>query len=809
MKYNEEITQNVIMTEYSELMKQAYIDYAMSVIVSRAIPDVRDGLKPVQRRTLFDMHELGLTYDKQYKKSARVVGDTMGKYHPHGDSSIYEALVIMSQDFKKGAALVDGHGNFGSIEGDGAAAMRYTECRLQKLAQEALLSDLDKDVVDFVANFDDSLLEPEVLPSRLPNILINGSEGIAVGMTTSIPTHNIGESIDALILSIKKPDATLEELMEAMPGPDFPTGALIINKSDLLEIYATGSGRLKLRGKAEIVPDKAGKEKIVITEIPYTMIGNGINQFLMKIEELSDSKLGGDIVGASNQSSKDGIKIVIELKKGADSKQILNVLYSKTKLEDTFSVNMLAVSGKQPKLMGLVEIFNEIKEFQKEIHIRKYSNLLKKEQEKSEVQEGLLKAIDVIDAIIATLRGAKNISDVKNCLIQGDTSKISYKSKEYEKIASNFKFTQRQANAILEMRLQKLIGLEVEELIKARDITLNNIKTYEELLSDENKLKKQIINELLGLKKQYARPRRTALIDAKEAQNVSVPVKEQDITVIIDKLGYIRAVDRATYEKNSENIIDESRFIEFSKNTGRICCFTDTGKLHIIRCDEIPIGRIRDKGKALDTVSNVDSMSENIIYVRDMDQIKDLRLLFVTQLSMLKRVDGIEFDVVSKRSIVATKLNTNDKLVCIREIQDGQNVALRTKSNIFLRFDIKEISLMKKNAAGVRGMRLERNDYLIDAYVFEPIDNLDTVRNDNISSLPLFSMINERDKFESNKNDAEIQGENIDNIGNEPVVITQNELRNDKDDLITREWLSTLRLARRDTKGSKVKFHKK
>ena len=328
--------EQIIRTEYSELMQKSYIDYAMSVIISRALPDIRDGLKPVQRRTLYDMYELGIRYDKPYRKSARIVGDTMGKYHPHGDSSIYGALVVLAQDFKMGQTLVDGHGNFGSIEGDGAAAMRYTEARLQKLTQEAFLADLDKDVVNFVPNFDETEKEPEVLPVKVPNLLINGAEGIAVGMTTSIPTHNFGEVIDGVIAYMKNPDINTEQMMQYIPGPDFPTGGVIANKDELTAIYSTGVGKIKIRGKVEVEQVKGGKERLVITEIPYTMIGANIGKFLNDVYSLVETKKTNDIVDITNQSSKEGIRIVIELRKGADAANLENLLYKKTKLEDTF-----------------------------------------------------------------------------------------------------------------------------------------------------------------------------------------------------------------------------------------------------------------------------------------------------------------------------------------------------------------------------------------------------------------------------------------------------------------------------------------
>ena len=378
----------IIRTEYSDLMKKSYIDYAMSVIISRALPDVRDGLKPVQRRTLYDMYELGIRYDKPYRKCARIVGDTMGKYHPHGDSSIYESLVVMAQEFKKGMVLVDGHGNFGSIEGDGAAAMRYTEARLTKFTQEVCLADLDKDVVDFGPNFDETEKEPLVLPMRVPNLLVNGAEGIAVGMATSIPPHNLGEVIDAVKAYIKNDSITTKQLMKYIKGPDFPTGGIVVNKDDLINIYETGQGKIKVRGKVETEELKGGKKQLVISEIPYTMIGAGIGKFLNDVAGPVETKKTTDITDISNQSSKEGIRIVLELKKGADVENLKNMLYKKTRLEDTFGVNMLAVADGRPETLGLKKIIEHHVDFRFELATRKYKTLLAKEQEKVRCRRG-------------------------------------------------------------------------------------------------------------------------------------------------------------------------------------------------------------------------------------------------------------------------------------------------------------------------------------------------------------------------------------------------------------------------------------
>ena len=510
--------EKILTTEYSEEMQKSYMNYSMSVITARAIPDARDGLKPVQRRVLYDMSELRLGHDKPHRKSARIVGDTMGKYHPHGDSSIYETLVVMSQDFKKGMPLVDGHGNFGSIEGDGAAAMRYTEARLQKFAEEVYLKDLDK-TVNFVPNYDETEKEPEVLPVRVPNLLINGAEGIAVGMSTSIPPHNLGEVADAVTAYIDQPEITAAQLMEYMPGPDFPTGGIIANKKDLLSIYETGAGKLKLRGRMEVElgKRKADKDKLVITQIPFTMIGAGINKFLTDVADLVESKKLPDVVDISNQSGKEGIRIVLELRKDADIERIRNILYKKTKLEDTYGVNMLAIAHGRPETLNLKGILKNFMDFQYENTERKYKALLEKELEKQEVQEGLMAACDCIDLIIAVLRGAKNLKDAKACLTSGDISRIHFRVPGFEADAKKLHFTERQATAILEMRLYRLIGLEILALEKEHRETLKKIKRYREILGSRAVMNQVIKEDLAAIKAEFAVPRKTLIEDGAEA----------------------------------------------------------------------------------------------------------------------------------------------------------------------------------------------------------------------------------------------------------------------------------------------------
>ena len=708
----------IIRTEYSEVMKKSYIDYAMSVIIARALPDVRDGLKPVQRRTLYDMYELGIRYDKPYRKCARIVGDTMGKYHPHGDSSIYESLVVMAQDFKKGMILVDGHGNFGSIEGDGAAAMRYTEARLTKFTQEAYLADLDKNVIDFGPNFDETEKEPLVLPVRVPNLLINGAEGIAVGMATSIPTHNLCEVIDAVKAYMKNDQISTKQLMKYIKGPDFPTGGIVVNKDDLLNIYETGQGKIKLRGKVEVEELKGGKKQLVVTEIPYTMIGSGIGKFLNDVCNLVETKKTNDIVDISNQSSKEGIRIVIELKKGADVENLKNMLYKKTRLEDTFGVNMLAVADGRPETLGLKSIIEHHVDFQFELMTRKYNTLLTKEQEKREVQEGLIKACDVIDLIIEILRGSKSVKDARACLVNGVTDNITFKSKISKKMASLLRFTERQATAILEMRLYKLIGLEIEALQKEHEETLKNIARYEDVLNNYDSMADLIISELESYKKEYGRKRRTAIENAEEAVFEEKKIEEQEVVFLIDRFGYAKTIDVAAYERNKEAADSENKYVVHCMNTGKICIFTDTGKMHQVKMLDLPYGKFRDKGTPIDNVSNYSSSEEQIVMVCDAEQMRFAKLLFATKQGMVKKVEGTEFQV-AKRTIAATKLQEEDALISVSVVTENQNVVLQTKGGYFLRFPAEEVPEKKKGAVGVRGIKLQKKDELENVYLFE------------------------------------------------------------------------------------------
>ena len=723
------MAEHIIRAEFSEVMQKSYIDYAMSVICARALPDIRDGLKPVQRRVLYAMDELNLRYDRPHRKSARIVGDTMGKYHPHGDSSIYESLVVMEQDFKKGMPLVDGHGNFGSIEGDGAAAMRYTEARLKKFTQEVYLADLDKNVVDFTANFDETEKEPEVLPVRVPNLLINGAEGIAVGMTTSIPPHNLGEVVDAMTAYLDDESVDNDQLLTYIQGPDFPTGGLVVNKKDLRNIYSQGCGKLKLRGKVVFEPGKkrGEKDKLVITEIPYTMIGANIGKFLSDIVGLIESKKTTDIADISNESSKEGIRIVLELKKGTDVERLKNLLYKKTKLEDTFGVNMLAIVDGRPETLSLRDIIAHHTDFHYGLVKRKYKTLLNKLYDQREVKEGLIKACDMIDLIIEILRGSKNLKEAKACLTKGEVGNIRFKSSESMIEACKLSFTEKQAEAILDLRLGKLIGLEILALREEYDEIVSKIEEYEDILNNSDPMRNVMKKDLADIKKEYQKKRRTAIEDGAEAVYEEEPVKEEQVYFVMDRFGYAKTLDKAVYQRNQENVPKDYKYIVPCMNTDKICIFTDTGVLHQIKVLDIPAGKYKDKGTPIDNLGNYDSADEAIIAVLAAQDMIHASLLFATEQGMLKIVSGSEFQV-TKRTVSATKLSDGDALLSVKPLKNEGGTAaldmviLETKEGIFLRFSLEEVPEKKKGAVGVRGIKLSKNDILLHIYLMESDD---------------------------------------------------------------------------------------
>ena len=708
------MAEQIISTEFADVMQKSFVDYAMSVITARAVPDVRDGLKPVQRRVLYAMHELGLNFDKPHRKSARIVGDTMGKYHPHGDSSIYEALVVMEQDFKKGMALVDGHGNFGSIEGDSAAAMRYTEARLKKFTQEVYLKDLDKNVIDFLPNFDETEKEPEVLPVRVPNILINGADGIAVGMVTSIPPHNLGEVISAVEAFIENDEISTEELMEYIKGPDFPTGGIVINQKELAEIYETGSGKIKVRGKLEFEPAKKKNErdKLVITEIPYTLIGSNLGKLLADIAGLVEAKKTTDIVDILNQSSKEGIRIVLELKKNTDIEKLSNLLYKKTKLEDTFGVNMLTIVNGKPEKLGLREILRHHLDFQIELASRKYQYLLKKELEKKEIKEGLIRAYDILDLLIEIIRGSRSVKEVRKCLVYGDTSKIQFKKQASEKAAAKLNFTEAQASAILELRLQKLVGLEIQALEKEYKEIVKNIAQYTDILENHTSMLRVIRKDLEVIRKEFSLERKTAILNAQAAVYEEAPIAEQEIVFTMDRFGYAKTMDLSTYERNAETVEHENKYVFRCMNTDKICIFTDTGSMHQIKMLDIPFGKLRDKGQPIDNLGNYSSAGEAIVGIFTFSSIRERKLFFATKSGMVKLVNASEFDV-NRKTILATKLEEQDSVVCVCPVlEEDREVLLYSHGGYFLRFALEEVPEKRKSALGVHGMKMAEKDYL-------------------------------------------------------------------------------------------------
>ena len=731
--------EKIIKQEYSDIMKQSYIDYAMSVIIARAVPDIRDGLKPVQRRILYDMgEELGLDYNKPYRKSARIVGDTMGKFHPHGDSSIYDAMVVMAQDFKREIPLVDGHGNFGSIEGDGAAAQRYTESRLQKITQENYLADLDKKVVDYVPNYDETEKEPEVLPVKIPNFLINGSEGIAVGMTTSTPSHNLVDVLKAEEYLIDTPGGRIEELMDFVKGPDFPTGGIVANSNDLLEIYKRGAGIFRVLGR--VTHQKYRHiNRLVITEIPYTMIGAGIANFLNDVAMLVDSKQIPDIVDISNQSSKEGIKIVLDLKKNVseeDAEKIKTVLLSKTKLEDTFGVNMLAIANGRPETLTLKSALEYHISFLFEINTRKYTTMLAKEKEKAEVQEGLIKAIDVLDAVIETIRGSKTKTEAKECLMTGNVDNIKYRIAEDKKIAKTFDFTELQADAILDMRLSRLIGLELEALKKENEKTKQNIEKYIKILSDKKYMKKVVKDDLESIIKEYGQPRKTSIKNIAKAVIKKEAPKAFKEVVLMDKFGYVRAVSDTVYEKNKEAADSESKWVIPVMSDDKVVFITENGIMHTVPANKIPFGKFRDKSIPVDNVSTLDTTTDLILYaeaMRDMagetaggaagETVSSKNVyVIVTNLGGVKKLPGAEFSV---NRINTKYIKLKDGQVCSEfiTVEKGEpEIVLVSEAGRFLRFSAADIPEKKRGAGTVAGIAMKDGEKLSDVFFVWPED---------------------------------------------------------------------------------------
>ncbi len=693
------IVENIVSMDFAEEMRTSYRDYAMSVIISRALPDVRDGLKPVQRRILYAMKELGLAPDKPHRKSARIVGDTMGKYHPHGDSSIYDALVHMTEDYSLSMPLIDGHGNFGSIDGDSAAAMRYTEARLSGAAM-TMLNHLEKGLVDFMPNFDESEKEPCVLPAMLPNLIINGTTGIAVGMATNIPPHNPVEVINGVIACIDRPGISLEKLMEYIPGPDFPTGGTIINKEEIPSIYETGEGKLRIRAKTVIEPGENGRTNIIVTEIPYTVAGNK-TKLVENLAQLMKDKVFDEIYDVRDESGED-IRIIIEVKKDRDANNLLNGLYKKTPMEETYGVNMLAVKDKQPIQFSLKGIIEEFISFQKELYTKEYNHLLNKANARLEIVNGLIRATDVIDLIIEVLRGSKSLAQAKGCLIHGDITDIKFKSEASKKEAMTFDFTESQADAILAMPLSKLIGLEIMKLHEEGDKLTSDITDYMRILGDEKELLKVIKKRLREFAKQFEGNRKTVLASVENVVYTKKVVIE-DVYVLIDKFGYTKCMDQASFNRLTEDTVKEFPYVIPIKSDDKLCVFTANGNLHQIKVSAIPRCKARDKGVLVHNLCKLND--EDVVNYMAFEDLFDSIVLFITAKGFIKLVSGAQFET-NRATIASTKLDDDDMLVCVKQLSASEyssndnKVVMVTEKEQSLGFMLSEVEVNLRKQAG-------------------------------------------------------------------------------------------------------------
>lgn len=680
-------------------MKTSYIDYAMSVIVSRALPDVRDGLKPVHRRILYGMHELGVTPDKPHKKSARIVGEVMGKYHPHGDSSIYDAMVKLAQDFSTRYMLVDGHGNFGSVDGDGAAAMRYTEARMSPFSLQ-MVRDLDKDTVDFMENFDGEEKEPVVLPSRVPNLLINGSNGIAVGMATSIPPHNLGETIDACVEMIDNPDCTIEDLIKIIKGPDFPTGAMILGKNAAREAYLTGQGKVNVRSVCEIEESVRGKTKIVVTEIPYQV---NKARLIESMADLVRSKKIDGITAIRDESSREGTRIVIELKKEVNPNVVLNRLYKHTQLQTSCSMIMLALVNGEPKILNLYQILDEYLKHQKEVVTRRTRYDLAKAEARAHILEGLIIALDNIDEIIKTIRSSYN--DAK------------------EKLMVRFKLSEVQAQAILDMRLARLQGLEREKLEAEYKEILEKIAYYKEILADERKLMRVIKNEMLEIKSKWADPRRTKIVADDGELDEEALIDEEDVAITLTHLGYVKRVPENTYKaqrRGGKGIVGlttrENDFVKdliITSTHDYLMFFTDLGRVYQIKAYQIPEASRTAKGTPVINFLNLNSGERvtAVIPIKSFDT--DEELIMVTKMGTIKKTPLKEFDTNRKAGLIAINLKDGDKLISVAQSSANETVYVVTKQGKAIAFSEADVRSMGRNAGGVRAISLEKDDEVV------------------------------------------------------------------------------------------------
>lgn len=695
----------IIPIEISQEMKKSYIDYSMSVIVGRALPDVRDGLKPVHRRILYSMIEQGITPDKPYRKSARIVGDVLGKYHPHGDSSVYMAMVKMAQDFATRGLLVDGQGNFGNVDGDSPAAMRYTEARMSRLATE-LLRDIDKETVDFGPNFDESLQEPLVLPSRYPNLLVNGSNGIAVGMATSIPPHNLGEVIDATVHYIDNRDCTTEDLMEHIAGPDFPTGAMIIGTEGIKEAYKTGRGKVRVRARAEIEELPKGKQQIVITEIPFQV---NKSRLVERIADLVRDKKVEGISDLRDETNRHGIRVVIELKRDVNANIILNNLYKHSQLEETFSIINLAIVDKTPKVLNLKQYLESYVDHQKDVITRRTQFELKKAQARAHILEGLKIALDNIDRVISIIRGSEN----------GQIAK--------EKLIEEFTLSDIQAQAILDMRLQRLTGLERDKIDNEYKELMERITYLESILADENKLFGVIKDEMLAIKDKYADPRRTEIKPAEGEIALKDLYEEEEIAITLTHLGYIKRLPADTYKSQKRGgrgisalTTREEDFVTdlISTTTHSLMLFfTNRGRVYKLNAYEVPEGKRTSKGTAIVNLLQLnpgEKIARTISFNTDSKENEDLKyLLFATKSGIVKKTPISDFKNINKSGLIAINLKDGDELIGVNRTNGEEDIILVTENGMSIRFNENDVRSMGRTATGVKGITLSKGDHVV------------------------------------------------------------------------------------------------
>lgn len=700
----------ILHRDINEQMEQSYIEYAMSVIIGRALPDVRDGLKPVHRRILYSMDELSMYPDKPYKKSARLVGDVLGKYHPHGDFSVYNAMVRLAQDFSMRYPLVDGHGNFGSVDGDSAAAMRYTEARMAPFALE-MLRDIDKDTVDFMPNFDEDLTEPTVLPCRFPNLLVNGSNGIAVGMATSIPPHNLNEAIDATVKLIENPQADVDQLIQCIKGPDFPTGGIIMGKAGLREAYRTGQGKVIVRAKATIEETGKGRQQIIVTEIPYQV---NKSRLLEKIAELVTDKKIEQISDLRDESDRSGMRIVIELKKDANAYIVLNRLYKHTQMQDTFSIIMLAIADGKPQLMNLKEMLAHYIDHQKEIVTRRTRYDLKKAQDRAHILEGLQIALDNIDEIIRIIRSSYN--DAKEKLIQ------------------RFGLSEIQAQAILDMRLARLQGLEREKLEQEYKELMEKIQWYQKVLKDESILMGIIRDELLEIKKKFGDDRRTLITaDTNEIEEEDL-IQEEEAAITLTHLGYIKRVSADTYKSQKRGgrgitglTARENDFVKqmiITSTHNYLMFFTNTGKMYRIKAYEIPDAQRTSKGTPIVNFLNLAAGEKITAMIPIKEFSQDEYLVSVTKQGIIKKTEISQFDTSRKSGIISISLKEGDQLISIVRTTGNSDIVIVTRRGKSITFNESEVRPMGRTAGGVRAILLEKDDEVVGMELKDPEQEL-------------------------------------------------------------------------------------